>query len=64
MELRFWCAAWPDSRAVDNRLRGIDGLGAVQVDADGRGLTLRSFSAESAQEAAIRLRELGWRQMM
>ena len=64
MELRFWCAAWPDSAAVNRRLGSIDGLGAVQMDADGRGLTVRSFSAESAREAAIRMKEMGWRQMM
>lgn len=62
MELRFWCAAWPDPAAVGQRLRSIDGLGAVQMDADGRGLTVRSFSAESAQEVCICMKELGWRQ--
>ena len=63
MELRFWCAAHPDTHAVVQRLSGIAGLGGVRMDADARGLTVRSFSAESVQEAAIRLKELGWRQL-
>lgn len=63
MELRFWCAGWPDGTAVRRRLGEIDGLGAMHMEPGGRELTVRSFSAESARQAAVRLRELGWRQM-
>ena len=61
MEQRFYCAAWPDRTAVQHRLQGIAGLGAVQMDADGRGLTVEAASMKSAHEAEVRLRELGWR---
>ena len=61
MERRFWCAGWPDIPMAEKRLAEVHGVGAVEVDADGRGLTVHTYSTASAAEAALRLRELGWR---
>lgn len=57
----FWCAAWPDAAMVWQRLRGVRDVKSVTIDPDGRALTVHACSAQGADEAALRLRELGWR---
>ncbi len=60
MEQHYWCPGRQDVRMAEKRLADIPGLGAITTDAANSRVTVRSFSQESAVEAALRLRELGF----
>ncbi len=61
MEQLFWCAAWPDIPMARKRLSRIAGIRQVTIQEGGYKLTVQTDTLQNATQAAIQLRELGWR---